>query len=248
MTLGQKLIALRKARGMTQEELSEAIGVTRQTISKWELDTSTPDLDYLCKLCDLFGVTADYLIRPEKERIEHIERAGRMEIEKASEPLPMPPPSNTEYETSSQTVSPIKPPLNTRPAGWVMLGLSGILLLVALISFFTDNPMPELLIFAGVAAIFALELLLIRWRPLFIVMWTAWLFWSFSQFVLTGRVILFFFFSREPVLPLNWTFIFTALWVLYTALCIGVTVRLILKHVRSRITKARKHTEEKANK
>ena len=64
MTLGQKLISLRKSRGMTQEELSEAIGVTRQTISKWELDTSTPDLDYLCKLCDLFGVTADYLIRP----------------------------------------------------------------------------------------------------------------------------------------------------------------------------------------
>ena len=70
MTLGQKITNLRKARGMTQEELSEAIGVTRQTISKWELDTSTPDLDYLCKLCDLFGVTADYLIRPEKETVE----------------------------------------------------------------------------------------------------------------------------------------------------------------------------------
>ena len=62
MTLGQKLTNLRKARGMTQEELSEAIGITRQTISKWELDTPTPDLDYLCKLCDLFGCTADYLL------------------------------------------------------------------------------------------------------------------------------------------------------------------------------------------
>lgn len=245
MTIGQKLTALRKARGMTQEELSEAIGITRQTISKWELDTSAPDLDYLCKLCDLFGVTADYLIRPEKENIE---RAERTEIEKTSVPPSMLSPSNTEYETSSQTEAPAKPPLNTRPAGWVMLGLAGLLLLVALISFVTDNPMPELMIFAWIAAVFALELLLIRWRPLFIVMWTAWLFWSCSQFVLTGRVIMFFIFSQEPILPINWAFIFTALWVLYTAFCIGVTVRLIMKYARARITKTRKRTEGKANK
>ena len=86
MTLGQKITNLRKARGMTQEELSESIGVTRQTISKWELDTSTPDLDYLCRLCDLFGVTADYLIRPEKEIVESAPSAI---------PRPPPAPSST---------------------------------------------------------------------------------------------------------------------------------------------------------
>ena len=233
MTIGQKLTALRKARGMTQEELSEAIGVTRQTISKWELDTSAPDLDYLCKLCDLFGVTADYLIRPEKENIERTERT---EIEKTSVPPSMLSPSNTEYETSSQTEAPAKPPLNTRPAGWVMLGLSGILLLVALISFFTDNPMPELLIFAGVAAIFALELLLIRWRPLFIVMWTAWAMWTGAQSIITGRRIFSLIFSLwfDSILPVNWTWIFAILWLLYTAFCIGETVRVIVKHLRGK--------------
>ena len=69
MTFGQKLQQLRRARGMSQEDLAGQLSVTRQTISKWELDTSTPDLDYLCKLCDLFGVTADYLIRPEREAV-----------------------------------------------------------------------------------------------------------------------------------------------------------------------------------
>ena len=224
MTIGQKLTALRKARGMTQEELSEAIGVTRQTISKWELDTSTPDLDYLCKLCDLFGVTADYLIRPERDAVE----AAML----PAEPPPAPP--FAESPTPPTAKNPQNPPSSPRPAGWVMLGLSGILLLAGLISLVTDNLMPELIPLAGVAAVFALELLLIRWKPLFVVMWTAWLFWTASQTILTGRIIFAFFFPPVAVFPMNWTFIFTILWGLFTILCTATTVRLIVKHRRSR--------------
>ena len=47
MTFGQKLQQLRRARGMSQEDLAGQLSVTRQTISKWELDQSTPDLPYL---------------------------------------------------------------------------------------------------------------------------------------------------------------------------------------------------------
>ena len=230
MTIGQKLTALRKARGLTQEELSEAIGVTRQTISKWELDTSTPDLDYLCKLCDLFGVTADYLIRPEKENIE------RTEIGEKTDPSPMPPPSNTEYETSSQTEAPAKPPLNTRPAGFVLLDIGIFFFIFGMISLFTENEMHEMFLFCGVAIVFALELLLIRRKPLFIVMWTAWAMWTASQAVITGRMIFSLIFSLryEHILPVNWTWIFAILWVIYTALCIGVTICMIVKHLRKR--------------
>lgn len=65
MTLGQKLQQLRKRDGLSQEALAERVAVTRQTISKWELDQSTPDLELVARLSDIFGVSTDYLIRPE---------------------------------------------------------------------------------------------------------------------------------------------------------------------------------------
>ena len=66
MTFGERLANLRKAKGLSQEQLAEVLDLTRQTISKWELDQSTPDLDYLVKLSDFFGVTTDHLIKGEQ--------------------------------------------------------------------------------------------------------------------------------------------------------------------------------------
>lgn len=63
MTFGEKIQRLRKEKGFSQEELAEKLSVTRQTVSKWELDQSTPDLEHIEKLCDIYEVTADYLIR-----------------------------------------------------------------------------------------------------------------------------------------------------------------------------------------
>jgi len=66
MALGETLSSLRKAKGLSQEQLAEELGLTRQTISKWELDQSTPDLEYLVQLSDFFGVSTDYLIKGEQ--------------------------------------------------------------------------------------------------------------------------------------------------------------------------------------
>lgn len=63
MTMGEKILALRKARGWSQEELAEQIGVTRQAVSRWESDSAKPDADKIIAVCDLFGVSADYLLR-----------------------------------------------------------------------------------------------------------------------------------------------------------------------------------------
>lgn len=63
MTLGEKLQKLRKARGLTQEELAEKVGVSRQSLSKWESDGALPDTGNIILLADLFGVTTDYLLR-----------------------------------------------------------------------------------------------------------------------------------------------------------------------------------------
>ena len=63
MTMGEKILALRKARGWSQEELAEQIGVTRQAVSRWESGAAKPDADKIIAVCDLFGVSADYLLR-----------------------------------------------------------------------------------------------------------------------------------------------------------------------------------------
>ena len=63
MTMGERVTALRKGRGMTQEQLAERLSVSRQSVSKWELDQATPEVGCAVALCDLFGVSLDYLIR-----------------------------------------------------------------------------------------------------------------------------------------------------------------------------------------
>lgn len=63
MTMGEKILSLRKARGWNQEELAENVGVTRQAVSRWEADRAKPDTDKIIALCNLFGVSSDYLLR-----------------------------------------------------------------------------------------------------------------------------------------------------------------------------------------
>ncbi len=70
MTFGEKLQALRKSRGWTQEQLSEQIRVSRQTLSKWEQGSVLPDTEYVLSVSRLFQVSTDYLLRDEYDRLE----------------------------------------------------------------------------------------------------------------------------------------------------------------------------------
>ena len=64
MSLGQNLQFLRRMRnGMTQEELAERLNVSRQTVSKWELDLACPEMSKLIELCELFSCSMDQLVR-----------------------------------------------------------------------------------------------------------------------------------------------------------------------------------------
>lgn len=69
MSLGQNLQFLRKRDNLTQENLAERMDVSRQTISKWEADTSYPEMDKLLQLCDMFGCSMDELLRGDLEQI-----------------------------------------------------------------------------------------------------------------------------------------------------------------------------------
>ena len=60
--IGKKLTELRKIRSISQENLAERLNVSRQTIQKWESDTSTPDISNLIALSELFGITMEELL------------------------------------------------------------------------------------------------------------------------------------------------------------------------------------------
>jgi transcriptional regulator with XRE-family HTH domain len=66
-TLGTRIAALRKEKGLTQEELAEKLGVSSQAVSKWENDLSCPDIMLLPSLAKIFDTTVDELLSGKKE-------------------------------------------------------------------------------------------------------------------------------------------------------------------------------------
>ena len=62
MTLGANIVRLRTQKNWSQGDLADALDISRQSVSKWETDTSIPELDKLLKLAELFGVTLDELV------------------------------------------------------------------------------------------------------------------------------------------------------------------------------------------
>lgn len=64
MNLSEKILQLRKMNGMSQDDLADKMGVSRQSVSKWETGQTMPESDKLLLLSDVFHVTADYLLRP----------------------------------------------------------------------------------------------------------------------------------------------------------------------------------------
>lgn len=83
MTLPERLIKLRKAAGLSQEEVADKLEVTRQTVSKWETGQSSPDLDKVLPLCNLYNVTPDELLHDggseEADEVKAQENAARAE-------------------------------------------------------------------------------------------------------------------------------------------------------------------------
>lgn len=64
MNLSEKIFELRKANSMSQEQLAEKLNVSRQSISKWESGDSSPEIERLVELSNVFNVTTDYLLKP----------------------------------------------------------------------------------------------------------------------------------------------------------------------------------------
>jgi len=63
MTIGEKIQTLRKQYGMSQEQLADALNISRQAVSKWENNESQPDIENLIEISNMFSVSTDYLIK-----------------------------------------------------------------------------------------------------------------------------------------------------------------------------------------
>jgi transcriptional regulator with XRE-family HTH domain/predicted membrane protein len=84
-TLGKRIAQLRKAKGYTQEQLAEKVGVSAQAVSKWENDISCPDITLLPLLADLFGVTVDELlgVKPVEPHVIVLDKDERKDDDQA---------------------------------------------------------------------------------------------------------------------------------------------------------------------
>ena len=91
MILADKIMALRKKAGWSQEELAARLNISRQSVSKWEGAQSIPDMDKVVQMSRLFGVTTDFLLKDELEIEEHTQ----------SEPMDEPPLRRVTMEEAS---------------------------------------------------------------------------------------------------------------------------------------------------
>ena len=73
MQIADKIVQLRKEKGWSQEYLAEKLGVSRQSISKWESGAAMPEVNRIVELADLFGVTTDYLLKDKSDQFSGYE-------------------------------------------------------------------------------------------------------------------------------------------------------------------------------
>jgi transcriptional regulator with XRE-family HTH domain len=110
MTLGERIYQLRTEKNLSQGTLADMLNVSRQSISKWETDSSVPDLDKLVKLSDIFSLTLDELVSGKK---------------------PNTPPENTQAMSQAYTQASGFPP--RKVAGTILLCMGFLVVLVIMV-------------------------------------------------------------------------------------------------------------------
>lgn len=108
MTTGEKIAALRREAGLSQEALADRLGLSRQAVSKWEADQAVPGMDNLVELAKLFGVPVDTLLRPD----EPLPGKSEQQASPAMQP-------------TADTIS--HQPALTKKTGWLIWGLGAMI-------------------------------------------------------------------------------------------------------------------------
>ncbi len=146
MNLGEQIYELRTQARMSQGDLADALGVSRQSVSKWENNNAVPDLDKLVKLSQLFGITLDELV------------TGAVPVQDAPQPQPEAP-------------VPVRRP--NRTPGWVLFagGLAVFLVLSLLGGLLTGALFSLPLLVPGIICLIAQKRLALKcaWAEFFLV-------------------------------------------------------------------------------
>ena len=199
MTLGENIARLRTRAGLSQSELAERLGVSRQSISKWETNTSIPELDKCIALSQLFSVSLDELVT-------------------GTEPAAAPSPVLQEAQSQPQR-APIPPDVSqAKTLGGILLGV-GLLSVVLGLVF-----SPLLLILGGYLILCGLVFLLAsKYHPGLLIGWGTFLplAWLLPQF--TGTSMLIFFSPYFYTQPFAWRIEFIVAAVFW-----GIDLLLIL--------------------
>ena len=81
-TIGQFISVLRKANGMTQQQLADRLNVSNKAVSRWERDETAPDITLIPAIAEIFGVTCDELLKGERLDSENISQRTEKQVEK----------------------------------------------------------------------------------------------------------------------------------------------------------------------
>lgn len=115
MILADKIMELRKKEGWSQEQLAEKLGVSRQSVSKWESAQAMPDMNKLLQLSDLFAVSTDYLLREDMgEELKALPAVNETAVNEQGEKL-----TYVSLEEANEYLA-----LNGRNAGWIAVGVA----------------------------------------------------------------------------------------------------------------------------
>lgn len=126
MNFGQNLLYLRKAKGLSQDELGSKLNVSRQTISKWELGETTPEMDKLILLSEYFNVSMDELVKGKKTPDADTEADDTLEVK-----------SNKQKKSIKDTIFLTLKILST------ILGALVLVDIIAMIIYFLTNGFPS---------------------------------------------------------------------------------------------------------
>lgn len=204
MTLGEKISTLRNQHEMSQGDLAEKMNVSRQSISKWETDTSVPELDKLIQLSEVFHITLDELVKGDAPPETESEEGSESRQENPAQPVQV---------IVQKTVS------TQKIIGFILLGVGLLCCLLALI--FGSG----LLIVGGYILFCSIICLLVKKYAGLIIGWITILLIFFLSPYVTGVNMLAVFHRGFYQGPFSINHILTVVLWLFLLLLIVLTVR-----------------------
>lgn len=208
VNLGERIVDLRNRRRISQSELAEALDVSRQSVSKWETNSSVPDLEKLIRLADFFGITLDELVKGQDCR-----SCGQ----DSEEPSPASDPQ-TSFSTYTKAQK-----LGT---GFILAGVVLTILFVLMLGFWG-------ILFAVPFFVFGLICCIAKKHPVLKAVWSVYIICSFYFHYATGMDPEDVFLTFQWSYQMNYAIlVFSWIWFIIVMLLILATAAVLSRNIR----------------